>query len=54
MPEEKVQQGLAANLAQKLPLCTECGACEEACPYDLPIIERLRRIRSEAETLVQK
>jgi hypothetical protein len=25
-------------------VCTECGACEESCPFDLPIIERLKQI----------
>ncbi|MGD8237746.1 MAG: aldo/keto reductase [Armatimonadota bacterium] len=24
--------------------CTECGACEESCPFDLPIVQRLKQI----------
>ena len=26
--------------------CTECRACEEACPFDLPIVERLKRMHA--------
>ncbi len=22
--------------------CAECGECEEKCPYDIPIMERIR------------
>ncbi len=29
--------------------CIECGACEKRCPYDLPIIEMLKRVRLEFE-----
>ncbi len=52
LPETKLKEGLAPKLIEALPKCTECGACEEACPYDLPIIEKMRRIRREAETVV--
>ncbi|WP_251860811.1 aldo/keto reductase [Clostridium sp. Marseille-Q2269] len=29
--------------------CIECGACEKRCPYDLPIIKMLKRVRTEFE-----
>ncbi len=32
-----------AALAVKADECTDCGQCEEACPFDLPIRERLQK-----------
>ncbi len=34
---------------KRLRSCTECGACEARCTQRLPIRERLRQIRNEAE-----
>jgi len=31
-----------ANLKVKADECEECGKCEERCPYELPIIEKLK------------
>jgi len=28
--------------------CVECGQCEEKCPQDLPIIERIHRVQELA------
>jgi len=33
-----------AGLRPQADVCTECGACEESCPFDLPIMERLRHL----------
>lgn len=34
-----------AGLSVKADACEECGECEERCPYDLPIRERLKEAR---------
>ena len=41
-PVESVKTGWVAEAAKSLALCTECGECEEKCPYNLPIIEGIR------------
>jgi len=42
----KFRQTYAA-LATKADACTDCGQCEEACPFDLPIRERLRKAHAQ-------
>ena len=34
---------------ERLRACVECGRCEELCTQKLPIRERLRKIREEAD-----
>ena len=29
---------------EKAKACTECGECEEKCPYQLPIRERMKEV----------
>lgn len=36
-----------ANMPAKASDCIECGLCEQRCPYDLPIRERLKKIAAE-------
>ena len=31
--------------------CTECGICEDRCPFDLPIIETLKEVDKKAEAI---
>ncbi|MFQ6098863.1 MAG: aldo/keto reductase, partial [Armatimonadota bacterium] len=33
-----------AGLEPKADVCTECGACERSCPFNLPIVERLKKV----------
>jgi len=43
MPPERVFHGFINDLLTKAAECTECGDCEERCPYHLPIREMLKR-----------
>jgi predicted aldo/keto reductase-like oxidoreductase len=29
--------------------CSECGVCEERCPFDVPVVEKLKRVVAEFE-----
>jgi predicted aldo/keto reductase-like oxidoreductase len=39
MPQEVLITGFVGENMEKAASCTECGECEERCPYGLPIIE---------------
>ncbi len=41
MPRELVFSGFVADGMEKAADCTECGDCEERCPYHLPIREMI-------------
>jgi hypothetical protein len=49
MSREKVASDIAPRVEQGAAKCVECGECEERCPYDLPIMERVQRSREAAE-----
>ncbi len=36
-----------ASLKVNASACIECGLCEERCPYDLPIMEMLRKVEED-------
>lgn len=41
LPPERVFSGMLAEALEKATNCTECGECEEKCPYHLPIREMI-------------
>lgn len=41
MPRESLVSGFLADAMEKAANCTECGDCEERCPYHLPIREMI-------------
>ena len=41
LPPERLFTGMFADAVEKAANCTECGDCEERCPYRLPIREML-------------
>ncbi len=41
MPSARLFTGFVADAVEKAATCTECGDCEERCPYQLPIREIL-------------
>jgi predicted aldo/keto reductase-like oxidoreductase len=52
LPPELMFSGIWGQMVEKAAGCTECGECEERCPYHLPIRELLaeyvRQYREEA------
>jgi uncharacterized protein len=54
MPRHHVVSGWIADTLEKVAGCTDCGLCEERCPYHLPIremisenLENYRRLKAE-------
>ncbi len=41
LPPERLFSGAMAEVMEKAANCTECGECEERCPYHLPIKEMI-------------
>jgi predicted aldo/keto reductase-like oxidoreductase len=54
MPRERLFSGFIADAMEKAANCTECGNCEERCPYHLPIMEMVARHVEWYETEKQK
>lgn len=50
MPLERLLTGMFVDAVEKGANCTECGDCEERCPYHLPIremiVEQVQRFRA--------
>jgi len=51
---EKVLSGSAPQKVEKSNDCTECGKCEERCPFDLSIIEGMKYSRQLLEEAREK
>jgi predicted aldo/keto reductase-like oxidoreductase len=41
------------NTLASLNSCTQCGKCEEVCPYHLPILELFKRIKAQQTDLLE-
>ena len=41
LPPERIFVEFVADAMEKAAQCTECGECEERCPYRLPIQEMI-------------
>jgi len=41
LPEERLFSGWVGDAIEKAANCTDCGDCEERCPYHLPIREKI-------------
>jgi predicted aldo/keto reductase-like oxidoreductase len=41
------------RVAQTVDTCTHCGKCEEACPYHLPIMGLLDRVKADSEDMAE-
>ncbi len=52
MPAERLVEAWALRVAKVPDLCVECGECEEKCPYDLPIIETIKRTAEQARDMM--
>lgn len=48
-PEERLMAGSFADRAATYSGCTDCGQCEEKCPYELPIREMMREAMDHYE-----
>jgi predicted aldo/keto reductase-like oxidoreductase len=42
-PADRLSEDWIAEAGRSLENCIECGECEDKCPYDLPIMEGIRR-----------
>jgi predicted aldo/keto reductase-like oxidoreductase len=51
MPLRRVMVGWAVDALESVRGCTDCGLCEERCPYVLPIREMIRENLEFYETL---
>lgn len=51
LPAENLKKR-APKFAENLAKCVECGECEEKCPYDLPIMAKLKEVAAAVEQIV--
>ncbi len=53
-PVDKILDGPGKGVIETAGQCTECGQCEEKCPYDLPIREIVKRTGELAREFAAK
>jgi len=53
LSRERVASGAGRAIVEKAPNCVECGECEAKCPYDLPIIETVRKSLETARAMLE-
>lgn len=46
MTRHQLYSGWVSSMMQKAAECTECGECQERCPYNLPIMDMIREYLS--------
>jgi hypothetical protein len=51
-PADKLKNDIAKQVAELGPRWTECGQCQEKCPFDLPIIETIRKSVDKARKVL--
>ncbi|NQT19738.1 MAG: aldo/keto reductase [Planctomycetes bacterium] len=52
LPPASIAGWVAGKLSEEGTKCTECGECEEKCPYDLPIIETVKASVEKAKAIM--
>ena len=52
LPREMLIAWAAGGIVEKAPGCAECGECESKCPYELPIIETVKRSLEKAREVM--
>ena len=52
--DEHMQKEVFRDLLGKARRCTECGKCEERCPFDLPVRELVVEARQVLESVLQR
>jgi uncharacterized protein len=54
-PQEKIKDSAEQRLAliQKIEACTECGLCDERCPYGLPVSNMLKSMVPAMKDMVK-
>lgn len=54
MVEDQIAQGIGRRVIEGAANCTECGECEQKCPYNLEIIKTIKKNGLLAENLLKE
>ena len=52
LPRQKLIAGPARIVVEKVPNCAECGECESKCPYELAIMETIKKSLERARAIL--